>query len=137
MARASWHFRAGRFAEAAGLISLAGQLLAIEPSSIEPGNGSAPTVPAWFEALAEAPAQDVSAAQAKAAVAFGTAMSAAEPQAPPLRHLVDRARRAEQNGQWEEAYWWATVALAALGMSEEESPPWAWRKNRKKAITMP
>jgi hypothetical protein len=115
LARASWHFREGRFAEAVALISLAGQLLAIEPA-----NTSATTVPAWFEALAQAPLPDIPAAQAKAAVELCTAMAAAEPQAAPLQHLVDRARREATSGQPEEAYWWATVALAALGMSEEE-----------------
>jgi hypothetical protein len=115
LARASWHFRAGEFRQSAALVSLAGRLLAIEPAA-----APSAAVPAWFEQLARSPAAEVSAAQSQAAVELCAKMAAAETLAAPLRQVVQRAGREMRAGRLAEAHWWATVALAGLGMSEEE-----------------
>ena len=70
--------------------------------------------------MASRPTADVSQARARAAVDLCAAMAAAETPSAPVQRLVERVRREAKSGRLEEAYGWATVALAALGMSEEE-----------------
>ena len=115
LARASWQLRAGEFREALGLVSLAGRLLAIEPTVT-----TSATIPAWFEQLARRPSGDVSAPEATAVVELCAKMAAAETLTGALRQVVQRAEHRLQAGQFAEAHWWATVALAGLGMNEEE-----------------
>ena len=144
--RASWHYQAGEFRQAASLISLAAQLLGVEAfpgsessvsessvsessvseSSAEgerpdesesPDKREAP-VAEWFERLAESLQQPVSQAEAEAAVGLCEAMAMSQSPAEPVMTLVKKARRDLKSDSPAEARWWASVALFSLGMTE-------------------
>jgi hypothetical protein len=129
--RASGHYRAGEFRQAAALISLAAELLGVEAppasgssASKSPADGetpeeSEPGVAAWFETLAETPPVPVSQAEAEAVVGLCEAAAMSESPAAPVMTLVKKARRELRSNSPDEAGWWASVALASLGMTEE------------------
>ncbi|MHC4402978.1 MAG: hypothetical protein ACYTG0_25230 [Planctomycetota bacterium] len=112
--RASWHAQREQYREALSLAMLAHELLAVEPSGEEVS-----TTPEWFDALAREPSASATDAQATAAVDLCEAMSAAESPSKPVESLVQKARRELEAGRSGEAYWWASVALNALGTSDD------------------
>jgi hypothetical protein len=112
--RASRDLTTGEPGRAAALLQLAADL-----SGGETPAPAAATVPEWFTALADAPPTTATQAEAEAAVSLAEAMAASESPAPPVMTLVKRARRELDAGRPNEAYWWAGVALNALGIAEE------------------
>jgi hypothetical protein len=112
VARASWHFKANQHREAARLLDLAAQLIGEE--------GPAPTsAPAWFLKMAQAPVAAVDKGRAEAALKLCEAVTATESPGGVVGRLVERARTELDAGRAAESYWWATVAMSALGMTEE------------------
>jgi len=114
VAQASRHSQAGQFRQAAFLISLAAELLGVESS----GPATAVT-PKWFDALAQTRLPSVTPPRADAAVKLSEAMAASEEPAETVMTLIEKARRQLDAGRTDEAYWWASVALNALGMTDE------------------
>lgn len=113
--RAAWHFQQKQFAESSRMLSLGAQLLGANGSAA----AGATNAPAWFIATARAPVLDADQRRAEAAVQICEAAAASEPPARVVAALVERARRELDAGRPGEAYWWAAVALPALGMTEE------------------
>ena len=113
--RAAWQFQQKQFTESARMLSLGAQLLG--------ASGSATTAttntPAWFVAMARAPVLDADRQRAEAAVQICEASAASEMPSRAVAALVERARRELDAGRPGEAFWWAGVALPALGMTEE------------------
>jgi hypothetical protein len=114
VSRASWHCQAKEYRQAASLVELAAGLLGVEPSG--PAAGATPQ---WFDALAQPPSVSATEAQAGAVVGLCEAMAMSEETSKPVTSLVKKARRELDAGRSGEAYWWASVALNALGMSDE------------------
>lgn len=112
--RASRHFQANQHRQAASLVRLAAELLGVEPSA-----PATAVMPKWFDALARSPSPSVPEAQARQVVALAEAMAASETPSKPVQTLLQKARRELEAGRPAEAYWWASVALNALGMSDE------------------
>jgi len=112
--RAAWEAKENRFAEAAALLNLAACLLGVDASAPPPA-----TMPEWFMPLAEAPSPSGSRADAEAAVALAEAMAASEHPGVAVMAIIQRARRQADASRYGEARWWARVALAALGMTDE------------------
>jgi hypothetical protein len=69
--------------------------------------------------LAETPPVPVSQAEAEAVVGLCEAAAMSESPAAPVMTLVKKARRELRSNSPDEAGWWASVALASLGMTEE------------------
>lgn len=115
VARAGWHFQQKQHTESARMLALSAQLLG--------ASGSATTAttnaPAWFVTMARAPSLDADRRRAEAAVQICEAAAASEPPSRVVAALVERARRELDAGRPAEAYWWAAVALPAMGMTEE------------------
>ncbi|MFH1267482.1 MAG: hypothetical protein ABIK89_17300 [Planctomycetota bacterium] len=114
VARASWHFQAAEYRQAASLLRLAAGLLGVEPS----GPVVAET-PKWFAALAQSPRDSVADAEAGEAVELAEAMAASLSPSEAVTGLVERARRELAADRPAEAQWWASTALAAMGMTVE------------------
>ncbi|KKK80532.1 hypothetical protein LCGC14_2822560, partial [marine sediment metagenome] len=115
VSRASGHAQAGQYKQAAALIRLAADLLAVKPRT--PAAAPAAT-PKWFDELAASPSNNVSETRAIAAVELCEAMSRSAP-SKPVTTLVRKARRELNAHNPAEAYWWASVALSALGMTDD------------------
>lgn len=114
VARASWHVASEEYRQAAALVQMAADLLAVHP----PAPPVAVTAtPKWFDELAASPSQDVSDARAIAAVELCEAMGRSSA-SKPLAALVKKARRELDADRPAEAYWWASVSLSALGLNE-------------------
>ncbi len=115
VARASWHVAVEEHRQAAALIRMAGDLLAVRP----PAPPVAVTAtPKWFDELAVSPSQDVSEDRAIAAVELCEAMGRSSA-SKPLATLVKKARRELDAGRPADAYWWASVSLSALGLTDD------------------
>jgi hypothetical protein len=114
VARAAWHFQQKQFAESARMLALSAQLLGAGGSAAVTTNA-----PAWFVAMARAPSLDADRRRAEAAVQICEAAAASEPPARGVATLIERARRELDAGRPAEAFWWAAVALPAMGMTEE------------------
>ena len=115
VARASWHYRQQQYEQAAGLLELAGQLLGA-PS---PSAAAASEAPPWFTSMTEAPLEDVSPAQSRAIVSFCEAVAQSQTLSPVVTVMVRQAQRERDAGRLATARWWASVAIEALGMSDE------------------
>jgi hypothetical protein len=115
LARASWHLQANQVSQAGSLVDLAARLLGVGASA--PTTVS--TAPAWFVAMAQAPPTTADKARTEAAVRLCEAVATSESLGRVVFTLVERARRELDAGRTAEAYWWASVALRALGMTEE------------------
>lgn len=115
MARAARHFQQKQFAESARMLALSAQLLGASGSVTV----TATNAPAWFVAMARAPVLDADQRRATAAVQICEAAAASEPPSRVVAALIERARRELDAGRPAEAFWWAGVALPALGMTEE------------------
>ena len=57
--------------------------------------------------------------RADTAVSLSESMAASEEQAETVVTLVEKARRELDAGRTDEAHWWASVALNALGMTDQ------------------
>jgi hypothetical protein len=114
VARAAWQFQQKQFAESAWMLALSAQLLGAGGSAAVTTNA-----PAWFVAMARAPSLDADRRRAEAAVQICEAAAASEPPARGVATLIERARRELDAGRPAEAFWWAAVALPAMGMTEE------------------
>ena len=126
--RASWHFQAGQSREAARLLSLAAGLLGVELAPVDTAE-----VPPWFEALAQEPASSKTEGETAEVVEICESMAMSETPARPVMTLIQKARHELEAGRPDEAAWWASVAMDALGMTgdtlaattetpEDESP---------------
>ncbi len=114
VARASWHHTAGRHGDALRLLDLALQLTGAEVSTA----GAPTNAPAWFVEMSQAPPASADKARTEDAVRVCEAAAAAAP-SRAVTILVGRARRELDAGRVAEAWWWASVALRALDMTED------------------
>ena len=114
VAGASRRFKAQEYSQAASLVQLAAALLGVDV-----GTPVSAVTPKWFDALADEPVPEATPAEAEAAVNLCEAMAMSEEPARPVRTLIDKARRELDAGRTADAYWWAAVALNALGMTDE------------------
>lgn len=114
VARASRHYRAGEFRLAVSLVDMAADLLAVDRSA----RGTAADVPDWFKELAAVEPAVFTQAEATAAVELCRAMAVAEEPADTVAAMVAKAGRQLDAGRFEDAGWWAAVALGALGMTD-------------------
>jgi hypothetical protein len=112
--RASRHFEAGEYRQSASLLTLAARLLGVEPSASDTAE-----TPDWFTALAQPPSSTDTKTDAEAAVDICEAMAASEPPAKPVMTLIQKARQELDAGRVDEAGWWASVAMAALGLTHD------------------
>jgi len=112
VSRASRHFQEKQYDKAAALVRLAAEILGVELSTPVKA-----VTPKWFDALAVEPADGVMPAQAEAAVQLAEAMSMSGA-SKPVKAVILRARREFDAGRAAEAYWWSSVALNALGMTD-------------------
>jgi hypothetical protein len=110
--RAAWHCEAEQFAEAAALLDLAAQLLAVQPADYPDEQ----RLPSWFQQLAQAPPPSADATRTQEAVQLAEAVVQSEGTGAALEALVAKARRELDAGRVAEASWWAEVALEALAM---------------------
>ena len=113
VSRASRYFQAKQYDQAVALMRLAAEVLGVELST--PVKAVTPT---WFDALAKEPTDGVTPVQAEAAVQLAEAMSMSGA-SKPVKALILRARREFDAGRAAEAYWWSSVALNALGMTDD------------------
>lgn len=113
VARASWHYQAKEYRQAASLINLAAGLLGVELAA-----PAAVVTPKWFDELAESPMKLSTESQAEEAVNLCEAMAMSETPAKPVTALIEKSRRELDANRPTEAYWWASVALSALGMTD-------------------
>jgi hypothetical protein len=114
LARARRHAADQEYAQAAGLVQLAARLLSLDMA--EPAETHVPT---WFDKLVYVPPKPADRAHAEAAVSLCAAMTAAEKPSAVIGELVGRAQRALKTQRWTDAFWWAGVALSALGVNEQ------------------
>jgi hypothetical protein len=114
VARASDCFRAGENRKAMSLLRLAAGLLGVDQVA---ETGAA--VPAWFQELTLADEGAVSEQRASAEVDLAEAMAASQSPDGLVVTVIKRARRELEGGSPGAASWWATVALNALGMTDE------------------
>lgn len=114
VARASWHFKAKEYRQAASLVKLAAALLGVEPWA-----PPAALTPEWFDALAQPPSASVAEPEAREAVELAEAMATSLSPSKTATTLVEKARRELDAGRPAEALWWASAALAAMGMTED------------------
>jgi hypothetical protein len=115
VSRAAWHFQQKQFAESLRMLRLSAQLLGANG----PAAATATNAPAWFVEMARAPSLDADPQRAEAAVQLCEASAASEGPSQAVAALVERARRELDAGRPAEAFWWAGVALPAMGMTEE------------------
>ena len=115
VARAGWHFQQKQFAESARMLGMSAQLLGADASTAAPATNS----PVWFVTMARAPSLNADRRRAEAAVQICEAAAASEPPSRVVAALIKRARRELDAGRPAEAFWWAGVALPAMGMTEE------------------
>ncbi len=113
LARAARHYQADEFRQAAALVGLAAQLLGVEPYASEQ------ETPQWFNTLSDKPPPPATEAQAQSVVEYCEAVAMTESPAPPVAEIVKRARREFEAQRFAEARWWASVALNALGMTDD------------------
>ncbi len=113
VARASAHAKAREYKRAASLIRLAAELLAVE---LAPPISSA--TPGWFNELKPRVSDCIEPSQAAAAVELCETMAGSS-SGGPIATMCNRARRELIAGRVCEAHWWASVALNALGMTDE------------------
>ncbi len=114
MARASWLFQEKRYRESAQAVRLAAGLLGVETPA-----KPAVTAPKWFAALAAEPQAPGDADEAGRVVELAEAMAKSGKLAPAVRALVRRARREFDAKHPAQARWWASVALNAMGTSDD------------------
>lgn len=112
--RASGHFQAGEHRKAASLVNLAAGLLAVDSPVPDVG-----AMPDWFNALAQSPPESIAAPKAQALVELAEAMALSLSPSEVVAGLIERARRELDAGRSAEAHWWASVALGAMGMTDE------------------
>jgi hypothetical protein len=112
--RASEYSQAGEHRKAVSLLRVAAGLLGVDPEA-ETGAVS----PSWFRDLTPADEAAVSQARASAEVELAEAMAASQSPDELLVIVIKRARRELDGGSPGAASWWATVALNALGMTDE------------------
>jgi hypothetical protein len=115
VARASSHYRRRQYAQAAVLLQLAGQLLGAPASAAAADDAPPP----WFTAMTERPSEGLTAAQSRAIVSFCEAVAGSQALSPAVTAMVRQARRERDAGRLPEARWWASVAIEALGMTDE------------------
>lgn len=113
--RAAWHFQQKQFAESARMLALSAQLLGANDLA----TASTTNAPAWFVEMTRVPSLGANRQRAEAAVQICEAAAASEPPSRVVAALIERARRELDAGRPAEAFWWAGVALPALGMTEE------------------
>lgn len=113
--RARQHYGEEDFAQAAAFVRLAAQL-----SGVEPNATAADSPPDWFDSLQGTVPPTTAEATAVAAVQLCQSMAAADEPSPPVRTLIRNAKRELSAARATDAFWWATVALNALGMSDEQ-----------------
>ncbi len=113
LSRAARHYQSGEYRQAALFVGLAARLLGVEPCASEEAT------PKWFTTLADLPPCTVTKAQAQTVVEYCEAVAMTESPAPPVAELVKRARREFEAHRFAEARWWASVALNALGMTDD------------------
>ena len=109
VSRASAHFDAKEYEEAAVLLDLAAQVLGVRARA-----SASIAVPRWFSSPAQAVTDTVSDGEAKTAVERCEAMASSESPAKAVTTLIQKARRELDAGRSTEAHWWASVALAML-----------------------
>ena len=114
VARASWHYQAREYAEAAAMVRLAAEFLGVELAT-----PASAVTPKWFDDAAVAPTETIDAEQANAAVELCEAMASSAEPAPPVTTLIKKARQELAAGRFAEAHWWAGVALNTLGMTDD------------------
>jgi hypothetical protein len=95
------------------MLELASELLGA-PRTASAGEGQAGE---WFAAMAAAPLPPAAADEAERSVGLCEAVAQSQSPSPPVRRIVQRARRELQSGRCDEARWWAGVALQAMGLS--------------------
>jgi hypothetical protein len=115
VARASSHDRRRQYAQAAALLQLAGQLLGTSTSVAAADDAPPP----WFTAMTEQPSAQLTPAQSQAIVSFCEAVAGSQTLSPAVTTMVRQARRERDAGRLPEARWWASVAIEALGMTDE------------------
>jgi hypothetical protein len=103
------------FVRAAALVRLAAQL-----SGLTPVATTADVPPEWFETLEPVVLPATEKETAAAAVNLCRSMVAATEPSVPIRTLMRNASRELAEEQFDDARWWATVTLNALGMSDDE-----------------
>ncbi len=113
--RARRHFADEEYQQAAVLVRLAAQLSAVEPTG-----AAADSPPEWFLSLTPDEPIDAEQEAAVAAVGLCVSMAEVEPPSPPVKTLLRNAQRELTAQQPAAAFWWAGVALNALGMTDAQ-----------------
>lgn len=117
MRRARYYYERGDYARTQALTRLALDLSGIDPSTADAGE-----VPDWFDALEPATPAPATRQSAESAVGLCESMAAAAEPSEPVDRLVRNAKRELAAERFDEANWWAGVALNALGIPDETTP---------------
>jgi hypothetical protein len=115
--RARYFYEDGDYGKTQSLIRLALQL-----SGMDAAAATADDVPEWFESLEPISLSPAARQTAESAVGLCESMAAASKPSEPVRRLVGNAKRELAAERFDEAYWWASVALNALGMPDKTIP---------------
>jgi hypothetical protein len=115
VARASWHYQQRQYDQAAVLLDLARELLGSLPMTAV----SATEVPPWFTSMAEALPEDVTPERSRAIVSFCESVAQSQTLSPALTVIVRQAQRERDAGRLAAARWWASVAIEAMGITDE------------------
>jgi hypothetical protein len=113
--RARGHYEREDYEQALVVVRLAAELSAVDLAPL-----AVDTVPEWFAALEPLDPAAAGEEEAVAAIALCESMVAASEPSPPVRSLLRNAMLAQTAKRWKDAYWWAQVALNALGLSDRE-----------------
>jgi hypothetical protein len=115
--RARQDYDSEQYNRAVALIRMAAQL-----SALEPAPAVAEELPDWFAELQPLQPAAADLQTAAAAIDLCQSMAAATQPSPPVRNLIRNAKSELAAHRWGEAYWWASVALNTLGMSDAAIP---------------
>jgi hypothetical protein len=115
LVRTKQHHHEKDYLNAAALVRLAAQLSGVDASAT-----AAESPPEWFLGLEPLELLPAEKEAAEAAVELCRSMAAAAEPSEPVKALIRSAKRELTAGRFDEALWWATVSLNALGMSDQE-----------------
>jgi hypothetical protein len=115
--RARRHYEDGDYGKTAALTRLAAELSGVDASAV-----AAADVPAWFQSLPPATPAGADRRSAESAVGLCESMAASSEPSKPVSRLIRNAKRELAAERFDEALWWARVALNALGLPGETTP---------------
>jgi hypothetical protein len=115
--RARRFFEDGDYGKTAALTRLAAELSGVDAAAVVTDE-----IPDWFMSLEPAAPASAAKQSAESAVGLCESMAAASEPSEPVSRLIRNAKRDLAAERFDDAYWWATVALNALGMPDEAVP---------------